>query len=517
MNRKKWRVLVGEFHQETNSFCPQTWGMSRFEEDTLLEGPAIFPAYQQGSGRVLGGIISEALTHHAEIIPGCAMRATSGGPVEKEVVDHFLNAMLRALRTQGPFDALILGFHGATQSTAEDDVCGSVLQKLRRAAGPDTVISAGFDLHANITARCLAAADYISGFQTFPHTDQIETGARAARLAFMHLGNEKALYRACITLPMIVPAGGYSTLRGYFSEIMRNAKQMTADGRLIDVSVFQMQPWLDVSPAGSAVITISDREENAARCASELAHALYGSRDSFRCPLMDVREVIGFAEKAVPGHPVILVDLADSAGGGSLGDSAYAAVRLREMGCPVRTAMALSDPRAVRRAFETGIGGRALFDIGGTLSLGAPRLTGVWATVMGLHDGVFYQEGPAGAGQRRNLGKTAVLRAGNMDILVCEHICGAGDTGIYRSFGIEPSAYQLVIVKANTSFRAGYEPFASRICLTDTPGAGSPDLLHLPYRHLPENMYPFVSFDPDAVSEPAVICCTNRRPRTPGA
>lgn len=503
-NSKKWRILVGEFHQETNSFCPVRWTLDHFRQDTLLEGEPILAEYNNGSGRILSGIIAEALAQGADIVPGCAMRATSGGPVEQEVVSFYLNSMLRCLKTTEPFDALILSFHGATQATDEDDVCGYILQELRKAVGDDVVISIGCDLHANITERTCAVADYICGFQTYPHVDQFQTGVRAAKLAFAHLNQEQTLFRSATILPMIVPACGYNTENGKFAEIMAKAHRMVKDRRLVDFTIFQMQPWLDVNPAGSMVMTVAQDADQAKQCAWELARDLYHNRNEFWAPLMKVREIVDLAKKAPVGRPVVLVDFADSAGGGAIGDSAYVVSYLKEVGYPVKTATVISDPEAVRKAIALGEGGRGLFQIGGYLTANAVRMKNVEATVTSLHDGIFYQAGPVGTGQRRNLGASAVLRVANVDILVCEHICGAGDVEIFRSFGIEPTDYQLLVVKANTSFRAGYEPFAHRICLADTPGTGTADLLRLSYTHLPRNMYPFVSYDVNAVREPIV-------------
>ncbi len=503
-NTKKWRVLVGEFHQETNSFCPVNWTLDHFRQDTLLEGQSILAEYDDGSGRILSGIIAEAQAQGAQIVPGCAMRATSGGPVEQEVVSCYLTVMLDCLRTQGPFDALILSFHGATQSVQEDDVCGHILEELRKAAGPDVVMAIGCDLHANITQKIRRNADYICGFQTYPHVDQFQTGVRAARLAFRHLQGGKRLYRAAVTLPMIVPASGYSTLSGRFAQITDRAHQMTEEKKLVDFTLFQMQPWLDVNPAGSVVLTIGENAAQTKQCARELAQALYDSRQEFQTPLMSVQEIVSLARKAPEGWPVILVDFADSAGAGAMGDSAYVLSCLRRMDYPVKAAMVISDPAAVQQAFRLGAGGRDTFDLGGGLTPGTDAVHQVEAEVKSLHDGVFYQAGPVGAGQRRNLGDCAVLRVENVDVLVCQHICGAGDVEIYRSFGIQPTAYQLVAVKANTSFRAGYESFASRICLANTPGIATADLLSLHYTHLPENMYPFAPWDAGAVQEPEI-------------
>jgi microcystin degradation protein MlrC len=67
----------------------------------------------------------------------------------------------------------------------------------------------------------------------------------------------------------------------------------------------------------------------------------------------------------------------------------------------------------------------------------------------------------------------------------------SGDPQLYRAFGIEPSMYDLVVVKANTSFRVGYAKIAGEIYEADTPGAAAPDLLRLSFRKMTERPYPW--------------------------
>ena len=85
----------------------------------------------------------------------------------------------------------------------------------------------------------------------------------------------------------------------------------------------------------------------------------------------------------------------------------------------------------------------------------------------------------------QHIGRAAVLRFGGLDVVVCEWMAGNGDPQLYRAHGIEPTLYDLVVVKASTSFRAGYSAFAGTIVETDTPGAASSDLINLPFARLP--------------------------------
>lgn len=165
--------------------------------------------------------------------------------------------------------------------------------------------------------------------------------------------------------------------------------------------------------------------------------------------------------------------------------------RLLERGSTARSATVVSDPTAVARAFEVGVGGSAEFAIGGHVDVSAARIRAI-GYVRSLHDGEFRQEFVGHGGRISRIGRSAVLRFGNLDVLVCQGIVSPGDPQLYRGFGIEPLMYDLVVVKANTSFRVGYAKIAGEIYEADTPGAAAPDLLRLSFRKLRGRPYPWM-------------------------
>ena len=367
------------------------------------------------------------------------------------------------------------------------------------------VFPVNWKLHFAVSALIhkMDDADYICGFQTYPHVDQFQTGVRLAKLVFDHLTNGTKSYLARAAVPMIVPASGYTTGEKPMCNLIGKAQAMVRSGAIKDFTIFMMQPWLDVTEAASTVITIGDDAQTARKCAETLAQELYSFRDELWPKLYSIDETIQIAKNNVSGRPVVLVDFADSPGGGALGDSSIIVDVLQQQNFPVSTLTIVSDPESVFQAEQIGAGGEGDFLLGGKLTGLLLKPTAVHAQVRSLHDGVFYQKGPVGTGQRRNLGRTAVLSVNNIDIVVCEHACGCGDPEVYRAFGVEPSAYQLVVVKANTSFRAAYQDFVHDIIMTATPGSCSADLRSLPFTHLPKPFYPIsevsagVNFDAD--------------------
>ena len=157
----------------------------------------------------------------------------------------------------------------------------------------------------------------------------------------------------------------------------------------------------------------------------------------------------------------------------------------------LRAATAIRDIPAVAKAFEVGVGNKAVFTLGATLSPKLSKPLTVEAKVRSLHDGTFYLHGPMGKGTKTSTGKTAVLEVGSLLIHVSETANQGRDVNYYESFGISIENCDLVAVKACTSFRAGFEEISGEICNANTAGAACPDLFMLPFERLPKPTYPF--------------------------
>ncbi len=492
----KKRILVCEFHQESNTFNPIVWDIDRFGTNREFEGAARLEKSLDGKSAVHGGYtaITEA---GGEVVPTIFLHASSGGRVADEVVNHLCERMAYYCQNEA-FDGIYAALHGATCTENEDDACGFFLEILRKLAG-DKPIAASFDLHAKITDKILKNADIVCGYQTYPHIDFFETGYRAAK-HLMGMLEGKKYHMATMNLPMFVPPAGYTTREEPFKGLLEKAKAMIADGKLTDATVFPVQPWLDIPEIMSRVVTISEDADKAADCAMELAKDLWAMKDNMWPDLKSIDEIIDAAEVNTTGKPVLLVDAADSPNGGAVGDSCAVALRLMERGSKLRAGMFIVDPASVALAFQTGVGNKAEFSVGAGFTKGMPGPLKAEGLVRSLHDGWFRLEGKAGRGTPAWLGKTAVVSFGNIDVVLCHRGTSSGDPQILRHFGVDPALCDLVVVKANTSFREPYSYISDLIYFADTPGAGASNLKAMAWEKLPAGLYPFAEVTcPDKV------------------
>jgi len=489
----KKRVYVCGIAQESNCFNPVIMTMNSFRIQISNES----------KWENVTGAIAYLEENDVNCIYGLMMNSNSGAPLAHSVVDYFLNHTLNSIQQSGRLDGILLILHGATMSEASYDVCGDICEAIRRTVGEDIPISASFDLHANITEKIAKNLDYICGYHEYPHTDQRQTGERAAKMLVEHLkGSRMKTVRAAV--PMIAPAHGYTTKQGALQALHKKAQAMIDAGIIADYSIFQVQPWLDTPSMSSAVTVIGKDEKATKNAAWELALGnLHLRKELQGTPLLTTKQVIERAMNNQSRKPVILVDSADSIGAGSTGDSADVIGELLPYSNKLRAAASVLDAATVCKAFELGVGAIADFTLGASVS---PELTKPItvknALVRSLHNGEFYFYGPIAKGSKANTGKTAVLEVGKLLIRVSEKPTSGRDINYYRSFGIDIENCDLVSVKACTSFRAGYEPIAAEICNTNTPGAAGTDLFTLKYIHRPKPLYPFEEISEDDIVKP---------------
>ena len=494
------RILIVEFRQETNTFNPVIAQKDAFSRNNVFEGNNLFQDRLSTRTAICGAV---AAFHEAgaAVIPTAFVSAiaTSGGRVADDVLELVMQRV-QWYAEHTEFDAIYASLHGATCTVSCDDACGKLTEFLRDLAGNKPVV-ASFDLHANITDQVLNNLDAVCGYQTYPHVDFYETGYRAARRC-IDLLEGRSYKMAAAAVPMLIPPAGYTSNDTPFKEVIELGKAMVTDGALLDFSIFPVQPWLDIPQIASRVIAIAEDAETAKRCADKLAQALYDLRDKVMPEMLTVDEIIDIAEKNDTGKCVIVSEFADSPNGGCVGDSVAIPLRLLERGSKLRVGVPVVDPEAAEQAFQVGVGNTAVFTVGAAFTPNVPGPIRAEGTVLSLHDGRFILEGPANRGGNGYIGPSAVVRFGTIDILLQSRGGSSGDPQLLRHFGIEPSLYDMVIVKANTSFRLPYGKISDLIYCADTPGAGAANLKQFVWKNLPEGMYPFKE---DIKPQPAKI------------
>ncbi len=471
------KILLGGLHQEINSFSPGKTGVEEYKRKQFCLGQDLidfcesYVRCNEGADE-MGAAYKTLVKAGATIVSGGFLSAQPGSIIEQGVVDDYIEHIKKATRDNLPLDAVVLLMHGAAQSEESDDPEGDIIVAVREIVGPDIPICVGLDLHANVTERMIKNANTVSLYQKYPHFDIWETGERTARLCLDILAGKITPKMAYVQIPMIIPASSYTTSTEPFASLMEKGHEYVKSGKLLDFSVSQMQPWLDVRDGYSSVVAISENENDAAEIAKELAEGLWNIRHGFETNLSSVDDIIRIAEKNHSGKPVILNDFADSSNAGSAGDSAEVIERVLALESDVLGLMYMNDAPFVEACKKAGVGSTVSAKLGATISKKLFTPVSVQAEVKAIFDGVVPFHG-----MFVDFGPSAVVKIRNTYVLVTTQHRYNGDPALYRAFGYDPANFQMVVVKACTSFRAFYAPITDLIYPASTKGAATADLL----------------------------------------
>ena len=479
------RVGMVYLIQESNTFSPLSTTLGDFGITLGVEAVERW----QGTRTEIGGFLDALKDAGIEAVPLFAGWAITKGRIVASEFKRMKQIAKATARAAGTLDGLLVALHGAMCAEGADDGESALLESLREVVGPQLPLVLTLDLHANLTKRIVTFADAVIGYRTYPHVDMYETGTAAAEMLTGILNGEPKPRTVLRKLPMVVPAENMQTTAGPMAEVWRRGNE-TRHAAVRSFSVFGVQPWLDIEEMGCAVVAVTTGSQTEARAFCEgVAKRFEEVRHEFDVTLLKPVEAIREA-LAAEGAPVVLSESSDSPTAGSPGDSADMLAALLEHAPGTKAAVWLRDEAAVERACSAGIGARIKVSLGGLHDKLNRRRVEVEAEVLRLSDGHFTMRGSQYTGQETTMGRAAVLQVGAVTVIASSLSANNIDPELYRSQGIEPRDYKIVVVKSATGFRAEYAPFAAKMMVVDTPGVSSANLRSLPYQRVPLEYLP---------------------------
>jgi microcystin degradation protein MlrC len=272
--------------------------------------------------------------------------------------------------------------------------------------------------------------------------------------------------------------------------LMEAAFEMEGKEGVETITVAAGFPWSDFKDVGlSIIVTTNDDQELADRCANELSDLAWSMRWDFLVKPIPVREAVRRVAAAEEG-PIVLADIGDNPGGGAPCDGTIVLKAILEAELESGVFAVMADPEAVGKMSDAGVGSEVTLELGGKTD----ELHGAPITVTGLvrllSDGQYVRKGPMGTGSRADMGLTAVLRVGGVDVIVTEKRLQPTDLQLYRSLGIEPTEKRFIAVKSSVHYRAAHMPIAKEVIELDTPGLTSPRLAGFGFKNLRRPIFP---------------------------
>ncbi len=497
------RVSIASLIMESNSFSPQKSDLRYFQENGfLLYNEEIIQYHRQVKNEV-AGFINTCRESHTIVVPMCTAWAVPHGPVPMGIYQHIKRRIIKELKQNQAVDAVYLALHGAMVVDGIDDPEGDLIDSVRSVVDAVPIV-VSLDFHANTTRLIAEKSDIIVGYNSFPHTNLYETGKKTALLLHRHFKQIDNLHRIFVKLPMISPMEKMTIEDNPpMKAIIEKAERFEGEAGIVSVSVFGVQPWLDIQELGCSVIITAHRDhlDKAIACANELASDFWNARQYFfDFTWYSPKEAI-FEALKIDAQPVILNEPADNVGSGATGDSTAILRALLELKPEVPALITICDPEAARICRRKGVGKRIELHLGAKFNTSFDTPVLVSGTIRTIFDGRYQYKGSVQTGVTTSMGLTIVLEIEKgIFVQITELPPYTIDPEHYRCVGLFPERMKLVGIKSQGSYKASYDAISKSVFYLDTPGLSRSNVTKIPFTKVDtSHLYPFnraMSYEP---------------------
>ena len=486
------RIAIGGLLHETSTFLPFPTRRLDFEQGFgLYRREQIFERFR-GANMCIGGFLEAADAGLFFAVPLLWGFAYPSGVIDRDdylaLKQEFLDR-LTAEDTEELLDGVLIDLHGAMVVEGIEDADGDFVAGVRAAIGNERPIVVTYDLHGNHTPERMRLADASIGYDTYPHIDMADRGREAGEMIARMVHGEIHPVTAIAQLPMFWSAQRQVTSKAPMDEVLRRVHHAEQQPGILSASVSTGFPWADVPQLGASVFVVADGDRDLAqRTADELAAWIWERRADWQEPPPSIAEGLAAGER-LGRWPIILGDFNDNTGGGAPGDSTAVLRTFVERSLKDALVLYLVDVEAAEVAHRAGRGAKLRLALGGKSHPNQGEPVELDVEVAAVSDGSFRYDGPMFAGLSGNMGPSAWLRSGGVNVVVVSKREQPLDPAFVRTLGIDCASMKYIAVKSAVHFRSGFERLAGSIHLIDAPALHSHRFETLTYsRRRP--MYP---------------------------
>ena len=481
------RLVLAMMRHETNTFSPLPTPLRSFGPKS---GQSAVEVYR-GTNNPLAAFLDIAEREGAEYAVPMIANANPSGAVDSAAFEEMADRICDAVRAG--CDGVMLDLHGAMVTQEFDDGEDELLRRIR-AIADEMPIAVALDFHTNLTASMVGNATVITGYRTYPHINMGETGRRAGETLIGAMRGEVQPMMLWHSLLMLTHMLCQTPHDQPMKDIMDRAMAAEAAEAVLNASVFGGFPLADIPHVGLSAVVVGDGDAaKAGGLLDELMEQAWDRRADFVFEIEPIETSLARARELDDGL-VILVDHGDNCGAGGPQDNMNVLEQVLNLGLEDVAAGPIWDPGSVAQMLDAGVGAQVTLLLGGKTDSPAMDLLGrpisVAGTVRCITDGRFVVTGPMATGSRMNMGRTAVLRVGSIDIVISERRHEPFDTGCFTHAGIDPAAKRYVLIKSRQHFRAGFDPIAKHVVLVAGPGVCSSNYEAFGFKNLRRPIYP---------------------------
>lgn len=497
------KIYVAHFDHETNTFSPVPTTMERFA------GGKNFPAFGEeaykqckGTSCSLGAFIDVVEKNNWEMVVGVNAPGAPSGLVQ---TDAYLKISDYILDTIGDCDAIMLSLHGAMVTQTLSDGEGYLLERIRKQF-PHTPMAVALDMHGNLYNRMVINCDIICGFKTYPHIDTYETGYQAGEILANKLKGKCKPTMVWGNAPMIPHVMRQGTDDSPNKELQELCRQYEQQGALA-VSLFTGFPHADIKNAGLSVVVVTDNDPKlAVEIKNDLLDKAWKNRKKFVYHTEPLSKTVSDAKKYADSldpkirKPVVLLDHYDNTASGGTMETAETFAEVIKQGLESVAFFGIWDPEAVAAMQKVGIGQEIELTLGGKFKIDCfqgkqtqpIRVKGI---VKNLTVGRFQALGVMAKGLWLNMGATAVLDMGNIEVVIISRHIEPFDLGCYTSVGIDPTKKKYLLHKSRIHYRTCFMPIVAKVFECCGFGVCTSDYSQLEFKNLRRPIYPLDDFE----------------------
>jgi microcystin degradation protein MlrC len=486
-----FKVLTAEVFHETNTFSRHKTDETAFRNRFFLTGEAALK--ERGDANTeLAGFLDASQAYDWELTPVLSVNAGPSGQVTQAAFDWFCDPIV-AKASDGNFDGVLLALHGAMVPDFCEDGEGELLQRIRQVIDRSIPIAITLDLHANVTHQMVEQADIIVSFKTYPHIDMRQIARQAGDILERTMLGTISPRTVMARVPMLEEVNGGRTDIGPMLDRIEKALAYEKEKDVFAVSINAGFASADISEVGPTVLVTGQGNFDAHQSfAQAIADDIWNKRDDVLNRYWSVEEAADYAAafESKKG-PLIIADYADNPGAGAYGDSTALLKALLAADIKNTCFGPIVDADVVKQLQQFAIGSVAKIALGGKTepTFGGGPLV-VNATLKLLSNGNFVGDGPMMANLKDSFGDLAVVRVGEIDIVVTTLARQMLDLQQFRAFGIEPEQKTIVAIKSMQHFRAAFEPIAGEVIICDSGALCTPQYDRLSYKNVARPIFP---------------------------
>lgn len=471
------RILVGGILQETNTYSPlkETYdSFNQYRGHEILEYLHTSPAK----------LILEA---GHEVVPAVYASIIPSGLLTAAEFERFIQDFLSYCTDD--VDGIWLSLHGSMTVTDIGSGEAYLVRRLRERYGDSMPIFGSFDFHGNMNRELVSRMNYITAYYTAPHVDIYEAGCRAVRALLRCL--ETGVLPRCKYVPIpLVLAGELVITADYPTcEFQKKLRNLEKEYNVWELSLFCGFAWSDC-PRNRMAITVSDDRMDTEMLDKvlELASEIWDMRHEFNYGAAIPKEPSDaiIHARETNKEKIMISDTGDNVTAGCAGDNALLAGLMIEGGLQNALVAGIADAPAVEICFAHEIGETLTLQIGGTIDpQNSTRITVTGELI--LKNTFDAEEIPTPL-------RIAVLRAGGVDLLICEQRYSVTSRKRINDTGLRSEDYHIIAVKLGYLFPdlAEEKPYS---ILAMTPGNAYQNTDKIPYSNGPKRYFPRDEFD----------------------